>query len=232
MEKTQNTNLLNNITFDIVKDQAIKDRTKEYMEDLQAQQKTSVKSKTNEELVDLDEVDSEEERIMRKELERRMGETQHRREITKKKLSEKYGDYREIIETEFLDTMLKNKKVVCHFYHKEFERCKIMDNHLRKIAMEHPETLFVKIDAEKTPFFTTKLNVRVLPTVILFNDGKAINRIIGFADLGMTDDFPTINLTRRLVTFKMIVPKNKAEKGEISIHKGKDEDEDDSDESY
>ena len=130
MEKTQNTNLLNNITFDIVKDQAIKDRTKEYMEDLQAQQKTSVKSKTKEELVDLDEVDSEEERIMRKELERRMGETQHRREITKKKLSEKYGDYREIIETEFLDTMLKNKKVVCHFYHKEFERCKIMDNHL------------------------------------------------------------------------------------------------------
>ena len=98
--------------------------------------------------------------------------------------------------------------------------------------MEHPETLFVKIDAEKTPFFTTKLNVRVLPTVILFNDGKAINRIIGFADLGMTDDFPTINLTRRLVNFKMIVPKNKAEKGEISIHKGKDEDEDDSDESY
>ena len=48
----------------------------------------------------------------------------------------------------------------------------------------------------------------------------------------MTDDFPTINLTRRLVNFKMIVPKNKAEKGEISIHKGKDEDEDDSDESY
>ena len=47
----------------------------------------------------------------------------------------------------------------------------------------------------------------------------------------MTDDFPNINLTRQLVTFKMIVPKNKAEKGEISIHKGKDDD-DDSDESY
>lgn len=230
----QNTNLLNNITFNIVQEQAIKDKTKEYMEDLQEKEKskTSVKSKTKEELVDLDEVDSEEERIMRKELERRMGETQHRREITKKKLSEKYGEYREIIETEFLDTMLKNKKVVCHFYHREFERCKIMDNHLRKIATEHAETLFVRINAEKTPFFTVKLNVRVLPTVILFNDGKAVDRIIGFADLGMTDDFPTINLTRRLVNMKMIVPKTKAEKGEISIKKGNDEDEDDDDIDY
>lgn len=87
----QNTNLLNNITFNIVQEQAIKDKTKEYMEDLQEKEKskTSVKSKTKEELVDLDEVDSEEERIMRKELERRMGETQHRREITKKKIIRK-----------------------------------------------------------------------------------------------------------------------------------------------
>ena len=192
----QNTNLLNNITFNIVQEQAIKDKTKEYMEDLQEKEKskTSVKSKTKEELVDLDEVDSEEERIMRKELERRMGETQHRREITKKKLSEKYGEYREIIETEFLDTMLKNKKVVCHFYHREFERCKIMDNHLRKIATEHAETLFVRINGFLTrslivlniiseQFLPQGSNIAIaktsepyLPTLILSVDKLLINR--------------------------------------------------------
>jgi hypothetical protein len=36
-----------------------------------------------------------------------------------------------------------------------------MDKHLREIAIKHPESLFVKINAEKTPFFTEKLNVRV-----------------------------------------------------------------------
>ena len=50
--------------------------------------------------------------------------------IQKKITIEKYGRYTEIIETEFLDTVLKNDKVVCHFYHKDFERCKIIDKHL------------------------------------------------------------------------------------------------------
>ena len=59
-----------------------------------------------------------------------------------------------------------------------------------------------------------KLNVRVLPTVILFVDGKAITRFIGFQDFGMRDDFPTINIIRKLVMQKMILPKNKSEKGD------------------
>ena len=163
---------------------------------------------------------------MQKELERMKEDAKKKKEIAAQKAKEKYGQYREIIETEFLDTMLKNKRVVCHFYHNDFERCKIMDKHLVKIASEHPETLFVKINAEKTPFFTAKLNIRVLPTVILFVDGKAITRFIGFQDFGMRDDFPTINITRKLVMQKMILPKNKSEKGEINIYKKGDSDSD------
>jgi hypothetical protein len=62
----------------------------------------------------------------------------------------------------------------------------------------------------------------------VFKEGKAIDRIIGFEELGMKDDFPTINLTRRLVKAKIIKPLNKAEKGEISISK-KNKEEDDLD---
>jgi hypothetical protein len=115
--------------------------------------------------------------------------------------------------------MFKNDKVVCHFYHKDFERYKIIDKHLQIIAQNHRETLFVKMNAEKTPFFTEKLNVRVLPTIILFIKGKVIHRLIGFQDFGINDDFPTINLTRQLVIFKMIEGKTKAERGEITIKK-------------
>ena len=47
----------------------------------------------------------------------------------------------------------------------------------------------------------------------------------------MRDDFPTINLTRRLVKAKIINPKNKAEAGEYNINrnKGRNEEEDDLD---
>ena len=167
---------------------------------------------------------------MQQELEKMRKTAESKREdMAKRVKTEKYGNYTEIIETEFLDTMLKNDKVVCHFYHKDFERCKIIDKHLQIIAQQHRETLFVKINAEKTPFFTAKLNVRVLPTIILFVKGKSIHRFIGFQDFGMNDDFPTINLARQLVIFKMIEGKTKAERGEISIRKTKKDDSDDDD---
>ena len=226
----QNNPLLNNIAFDIVKDKVIEDKTRMYMEEQEKIQREESELKKNNELDDLDEIDSEEERIMKQEMEKMKKTAESKREDMAKKLkTEKYGNYTEIIETEFLDTMLKNDKVVCHFYHKDFERCKIIDKHLGIIAKEHRETLFVKINVEKTPFFTEKLNVRVLPTIILFVKGKAIHRFIGFQDFGMSDDFPTINLSRQLVIFKMIEGKTKAERGEISIRKTNKDDSDDED---
>ena len=225
----QNNPLLNQLAFDIVKDKVIEDKTKMYMEEQEKKQKEEIEKQKNE-VDDLDEIDSEEERIMQQELEKMRKTAESKREdMAKRVKTDKYGNYTEIIETEFLDTMLKNEKVVCHFYHKDFERCKIIDKHLQIIAQQHRETLFVKINAEKTPFFTAKLNVRVLPTIILFVKGKSIHRFIGFQDFGMNDDFPTINLARQLVIFKMIEGKTKAERGEISIRKTQKDDSDDDD---
>ena len=226
----QNNPLLNQLAFDIVKDKVIEDKTKAYMEEQEKKEKEEIERQKLGELDDLEEVDSEEERIMRQEMEKMKKTAENKREEMAKKIkNDKYGNYTEIIETEFLDTMLKNEKVVCHFYHKDFERCKIIDKHLQIIAQNHKETLFVKINAEKTPFFTAKLNIRVLPTIILFAKGKSIHRFIGFQDFGMNDDFPTINLSRQLVLYKMIQPKTKAEKGEITIKKGKKDDSDEDD---
>ena len=54
-----------------------------------------------------------------------------------------------------------------------------------------------------------------------------MDRIIGFEELGMRDDFPTLNLTRRLVKAKMIKPLNKQERGDVNINKvAKDLDDD------
>ncbi len=68
-----------------------------------------------------------------------------------------------------------------------------------------------------------------MPTIILFVRGKAIHRFIGFQDFGMSDDFPTINLTRQLVIFKMIEGKTKDKRWEITIKKNKKNDSDEDD---
>ncbi len=159
-----NTPLLNNIAFDLVKEKVIQDKLQEAQVDSKKQADEEIGSqeaKQNVEFPDLDEPDSEEERIMQKELAKRKEYSDKYEEKQKEKASRKYGDLKDIIETEFLDTMLKNELVVCHFYHNSFERCKIMDKHLKIIAETHPDTMFIRINAEKTPFFTSKLKIQV-----------------------------------------------------------------------
>ena len=60
----------------------------------------------------------------------------------------------------------------------------------------------------------------MLPTVVMFIDGIAVDRLTGFEELGGVDDFPTLLLTRRLVNCSMIKPLNKQEKGHMKIRRG------------
>lgn len=61
--------------------------------------------------------------------------------------------------------------VVVHFYHPEFVSCAVMDKHLRVLAARAPGTMFLKINADKAPFFVGKLKVKVLPSLVFFVDG-------------------------------------------------------------
>jgi len=65
------------------------------------------------------------------------------------------------------------------------------------------------------------LAVQVLPTIICFIDGIAVDRVVGFEELGARDDFPTLNLTRRLIRSGALKAITKQEKGQINIHKGR-----------
>ena len=72
-----------------------------------------------------------------------------------------HGEYREITEEEFLKEVCASQWVVVHFYHREFFRCKIVDKHLKIIAQKHLSCKWLTMDAEKAPFFVSKLQVRV-----------------------------------------------------------------------
>jgi thiol-disulfide isomerase/thioredoxin len=109
-----------------------------------------------------------------------------------------HGQYRTISQDEFLPECTGSSEFVAiHFFLNEFERCKIMDKHLKIIAPRHTTCKFLRIDAEKAPFFVTKLAIRTLPTLIVFQDGKAVDRLTGFEGLASAadpDNFPTSKL--------------------------------------
>lgn len=100
--------------------------------------------------------------------------------------------------------------------------------HLRNIARKHTEAKFVCLNAEMAPFFIRKLQIQVLPTIICFIDGVAVDRVVGFEDLGGKDDFPEMALTRRLIRSGVLKALNKAEKGQIKVLRGGNDSDDDS----
>ncbi|KAF5926197.1 hypothetical protein HPG69_011324 [Diceros bicornis minor] len=76
--------------------------------------------------------------------------------------------------------------------------CKILDRHLVILSKKHLETKFLKLNVEKAPFLCERLRIKVIPTLALVKDGKTQDYVVGFTDLGNTDDFTTETLEWRL----------------------------------
>lgn len=136
--------------------------------------------------------------------ERRLKQLQSQKEERLSNIGKGHGQYREISQDEFLTEVTGSLRVVCHFYHRDFQRCKIMDMHIAKLAPKHIEAKFVKIDGEKAPFFVEKLKVRTMPTLVCFEDGVAKEKVMGFEGLsdtmpaGKEDEWPTVYLAKLL----------------------------------
>jgi hypothetical protein len=110
-----------------------------------------------------------------------------------------HGTLRTIIQDEFLPECTGSSRFVCiHFFQDEFERCKIMDFHLKIIAQEHYECKFLRIDAVKAPFFVTKFKIQVLPSLFVYDTGKEIGRLTGFDGLAPNPKKPDEWHTGRL----------------------------------
>jgi len=112
-----------------------------------------------------------------------------------------HGEFDEIQEEAFLKTVTASERCVVHFYHKDFEKCKVMDMHLRKCARKFFGTKFVKLDAEKAPFFVDKLKIKTLPCAVVFVDGVAVGRQVGFEGLP-GEEFDTVQLAWRIKEWK------------------------------
>ena len=80
-----------------------------------------------------------------------------------------HGQYREVGQDDFLAEVTGSTYVVCHFYHRDFPRCEIMNHHLAILAQRHIETKFIKINAEKAPFFVDKVCSVCSVCSMLFN---------------------------------------------------------------
>ncbi|TVY25418.1 Thioredoxin domain-containing protein [Lachnellula hyalina] len=118
-----------------------------------------------------------------------------------------FGNYTEIKEEKALmDLTTEVKYAVVHFAKDDFARCGVMDDHLKALAPKHFDTRFLKMNVDNAPFLVTKLNVKVLPCILAFVNGKTVDRIVGFEGLGYTPDtFTTQDLEARLLASGVVL---------------------------
>ena len=110
-----------------------------------------------------------------------------------------HGELRTIAQDDFLPECAGSSEwVAVHFFHDEFERCKILDHHLKLVAPLHLSCKFLRVDAQKAPFFVAKLQIRTLPALLVFRNGKAVDRLTGFDKLAIDPKEPDKWHTGRL----------------------------------
>lgn len=155
-----------------------------------------IEKQLDEQLERFDNLDKDDLKAIREQRIREMKELN-----TKKQewLKNGHGNFTELAdEKEFFEVSKKSPNIVCHFYRDSTERCRIVDMHLKILAGKHVEAKFCKVNAEKSPFLTQRLRIKVIPTIALIKDSKTKDFIVGFTDLGNCDDFSTDMLEWRI----------------------------------
>lgn len=85
-----------------------------------------------------------------------------------------------VLEDKNFDASIKNKTILVDFWAAWCMPCKMIAPVLNEIAEELPEGKFIgKVDVEKFPGLSNRFKIRGIPTLILFKNGKEIERFVG-----------------------------------------------------
>lgn len=71
-------------------------------------------------------------------------------------------------------------KVLVDFFATWCGPCKMLSPILEKVASEHEDLTVLKVDVDEVGDVASKYGIRSIPTLILFEDGKAVDMKLGF----------------------------------------------------
>lgn len=101
-------------------------------------------------------------------------------EETNKENIEKVSKVIEVNQENFEEEVLKSdKKVLIDFYAIWCGPCKIAAPILEEVAEENDDIKVVEIDVDKSEQLVYKYNVSAMPTLVVIENGKEVNRSVG-----------------------------------------------------
>ena len=81
---------------------------------------------------------------------------------------------------EFQDIVAHNDLVCVDFFANWCGPCKMLAPSIDKLAQEHPEAKVLKVDVDQEGSLAMQFGVQSIPTLIVFKNGQAVNRQLGF----------------------------------------------------
>lgn len=120
-----------------------------------------------------------------------------------------HGVLHRITEKDFFDRAKGVSRMVAVFHRAGSSRYATdLLEHIRRIAEAHLETLFVDIDAVNAPFLATRLNLRVMPSIVMLKDAEIHKVLVGLDELSSTGNFTTGGMEKRLFSMEMLIDTN------------------------
>lgn len=104
--------------------------------------------------------------------------------IRKTPMVENHEKILELDEINF-DATIRNKTILVDFWAAWCMPCKMLAPVLNELAAELPKDKYIgKVDVEKYPNLSNRFKIRGIPTMILFKNGKEVERIVGVKSKG------------------------------------------------
>merc|ERR1719433_600034 len=151
-------------------------------------------NRADEELIES--LDREEMKLLRL---NRIKELQRKKDLLKEWKSKNHGTVTSVVDqAEFFNHVKESKFVVCTFFKSANKWCDKLREIMKVVAPHHLETRFLEMEGEKAPFLCQRLNIFMMPTVVLCKDNKVDRQCAGL------DPFnPTGELTAELVETRL-----------------------------
>ena len=78
------------------------------------------------------------------------------------------------------NNIIAKDKVLVDFFATWCGPCKMLSPILEKVASEHEDLTVLKVDVDEVGDVATQYGIRSIPTLILFEDGKAVDMKLGY----------------------------------------------------
>ena len=88
----------------------------------------------------------------------------------------------ELTDDNFDSFVNTEKKVLVDFYATWCGPCKMLSPIIDEVANENNEVLFARVDVDKCEILSSKYKIEAMPTLIVFENGKEIERSVGLID--------------------------------------------------